>query len=71
MVNNEIVRYFNCRKCIEELPPGTTPQEYTKIDVGYTSKGVQVWCVRHNINIVHIEMETPPEIEPCDHASHN
>ena len=53
----QIRQYLHCAKCIEELPAGTTPQEFRALDVGFTEKGLQVWCVRHDMNIVHIDFQ--------------
>ena len=30
---------------------------YSRYDVGFTMAGLQVWCRRHEINIVHIDFE--------------
>ena len=32
-----------------------SPQEMTKLDVGFTEHGLQVWCPKHEINIAHID----------------
>ena len=32
-------------------------QEYSKLDVGFTNIGLQVWCRRHEINVCHIDFE--------------
>jgi hypothetical protein len=34
-------------------------REYARVNVGITPHGIQVWCVRHNIEICHI---TPQEL---------
>lgn len=54
---SEIKMYFHCALCIEELPEGTSPQEYRHTESGWTEKGFQVWCLRHNANIVHMDFE--------------
>lgn len=54
---NEIVMYMHCRRCIDEVPAGKTPQEYQQIEVGWTKAGFQVWCKRHNSNILNIDFE--------------
>ena len=52
---------MHCRVCIEELRAGkagtSSPKEYADIGVGVTKEGLQVWCNRHDINIVHIDFE--------------
>lgn len=52
---NEIVRYMHCSKCIEQIPPGQSPEKWARISTGITMKGVQVWCVRHSVNIALLE----------------
>ena len=54
---NEIEGFFNCKKCLAELPQDTCPRDYQQLEVGWTEKGIQVWCKRHDINIIHIDFE--------------
>ncbi len=53
----EIQMYFHCALCLEELPEGMSPQEYSFTESGWTEKGFQVWCQRHNANIIHLDLE--------------
>lgn len=53
----EIQTYFHCAMCLEELPEGMSPQEYSFTESGWTEKGFQVWCQRHNANIIHMDFE--------------
>lgn len=53
----EIKMFFHCRRCLAERPEGMSPGEYRQLDVGWTDLGIQVWCTRHNCNIVHIDFE--------------
>lgn len=53
----EIRMYYHCKRCLEELPIGTSPVEYQRIEAGATDKGFQVRCLRHDINILHIDFE--------------
>lgn len=46
--------YFHCGKCLKELPAGMTPQEFARYEVGATNIGIQVWCKRHQCNVVHM-----------------
>lgn len=50
---NEIFRYCHCKKCLEEMPPGTSPRDWARLSVGITAEGLQVWCVRHDVNVGH------------------
>ena len=52
-----ISAYIHCGKCLDELPDGLSPQEYRELDVGWTDKGLQIWCIRHDCNVVHIDFE--------------
>ncbi len=64
---NQIKEPIVCVKCSDEFMAGSTDskslQDYSKIDVGFTERGLQIWCQRHEINICHInfnnlELET-------------
>jgi hypothetical protein len=46
---NEIVSYWHCGKCLDEDNP-------QRIGVGWTPKGIQVWCEIHNENVWHIDL---------------
>ena len=54
---SEIKSFFHCALCIEELLDGMSPQEYSHTEFGWTEKGFQVWCQRHNANIIHMDFE--------------
>ncbi len=54
---NEIVSFFHCKDCGEEIPPGMSPSDYQEIKVGWTKIGFQVWCKRHDMNVVHIDFQ--------------
>lgn len=54
---NCIVSYFQCAKCVAEIPSNVTPQDWARFNVGFTKLGIQVWCVRHNCNVVHCDFE--------------
>lgn len=49
--------YIHCVLCIKELPPGQSPQDYQRIQTGWTIEGLQIWCVRHDCNIMNIDFE--------------
>lgn len=50
-----------CTKCSDEFASGTTSspslRDYVATDVGFTEKGLQVWCRRHETNVVHIDFD--------------
>ncbi len=48
-----------CARCADEFASGTTAahslRDYVMVDVGFTNAGLQVWCRRHDQNVVHID----------------
>ena len=58
---NQIKEPIVCVKCSDELAQGLTDaksiQDYSRIDVGFTDRGLQIWCQRHQLNICHINFE--------------
>ena len=55
--SNEIVQFMACNLCYAELPEGKSPQDYAHFAVGFTPIGLQVWCSRHNVNVIHIDFQ--------------
>ena len=56
--DNNIEIYFHCGKCMDEgIPKGESPKTHQRIQAGWTIEGIQVWCVRHECNIIHIDFE--------------
>jgi hypothetical protein len=39
------------------MPKGESAQSWARLEAGFTEKGVQVRCVRHDLNIIHIDFE--------------
>ena len=58
---NNIKEPIICAKCLDEMSQGLTDvkslQDYSKFDIGFTDNGLQVWCRRHDLNVVHIDFE--------------
>jgi hypothetical protein len=52
-----IQAFIHCGLCLQEMPEGTSPQQWSRIDVGWTPYGLQIWCRRHNVNMCHIDFE--------------
>lgn len=50
-----------CAKCSDDVLQGRSGglamREYAMLDIGFTPIGIQVWCRRHNCNVVHIDFE--------------
>lgn len=48
-----------CARCADEVADGRTGavslQAYAALDVGFTARGFQVWCRRHDVNVLHID----------------
>ena len=61
VLQNGIEQNIICSKCETEFLLGSTDsrslQDYSRLDIGFTSIGVQVWCRRHDANVVHIDFE--------------
>jgi hypothetical protein len=34
-----------------------SPKLYARLEVGFTPIGLQIWCARHDVNVVHIDFE--------------
>jgi hypothetical protein len=52
-----IISHIHCAMCLEEVPEGLSAGEYAMNEVGLTKVGIQVWCVRHNANVLHLDFE--------------
>lgn len=49
--------FYHCGECLEELPSDKTPQDYCRLEFGMTKRGFQLRCIRHNLNVIHIDLE--------------
>ena len=54
---NEIEMYLHCGLCLDEKPEDISPMDYQRIQAGWTVQGLQIWCIRHDCNILHIDFE--------------
>jgi len=54
---NNIGMYLHCKICASAIPEGESPATHARIAVGWTPAGLQIWCARHDINIMHIDFE--------------
>lgn len=70
---NKIKEPLVCSQCFDEMSKGLTDkaslQDYALFDVGFTDMGIQVWCRRHDLNVVHIDFDgmTPEADFRCLH----
>lgn len=61
--DNHIMSYLHCGQCLNEFKEGAestighSPQSYASYEFGWTEAGLQVWCKRHDCNVVHIDFE--------------
>ncbi len=60
--SNEIKAYLHCGLCLTEFKDpdheeskDMSPKEYSDTQTGWTPKGIQVWCNRHNANIINLD----------------
>ena len=58
----EIHTFFQCAACMREKPASQSPQNFMRLNVGLTSEGLQVWCVRHDINVVKLSPDALREM---------
>lgn len=60
---NEIDQFLHCGRCLDEWKENTkiktkqSPRDYSKLSIGFTKSGLQVWCNRHQCNVVHIDFQ--------------
>ena len=53
---NDIGVFFHCKSCIDIRPINMSPREWVALEVGWTKKGLQVWCTRCEKNIINIDL---------------
>ena len=59
MMSNRIKVFFQCGKCTMEKPAAMAPRDFARFEVGWTVEGLQVWCKRHECNVVALEFGEP------------
>lgn len=52
-----ILQYLHCKLCVQELPRGRSPEQFSRLAVGLTKQGLQIWCMRHDCNVLHLDFE--------------
>ena len=57
----EGISYLHCMKCLAEKPADVSPRDWARFSVATTAHGIQVWCVRHNINVDHVKVYGPDD----------
>jgi len=50
-----------CARCADDVAKGragaVSMRDYGRLEAGFTERGVQVWCLRHDVNVVHIDFD--------------
>ena len=64
--DNNILRFFHCTLCLNEMPDGVSPRDWMDIEAGWTIEGMQVWCKRHDCNVIHINFEGQKHMATTD-----
>jgi|HubBroStandDraft_6_1064221.scaffolds.fasta_scaffold00050_19 hypothetical protein len=54
---NEIKMFFHCAHCLKDKPIGISPRAWVSLEAGWTELGLQVWCKRCEMNIIHVDFE--------------
>lgn len=49
----QIQTFMHCVMCNRENP-GVAPKKWARLEVGLTRRGLQVWCLRHDAEVVHL-----------------
>ncbi len=59
----QIVGVVACGMCLHEVRSKkdagepVSNKDYARLTVGFTPKGLQVWCNRHEVNVLHVDFE--------------
>lgn len=63
----EVRGYMHCGLCVMEYKglraknspeiDGVSPGDYQRLEVGSSPIGLQVWCRRHDVNVLHVDFE--------------
>ena len=54
---NEIKMFFHCVKCLAEKSEDISPRDWAQLEAGWTEQGFQVWCKRHECNVILMNFE--------------
>ena len=56
-----IFAFIHCGLCLREWKKKyrgkISPKDFSKVQCGWTKQGLQIWCNRHNCNIIHISFD--------------
>jgi hypothetical protein len=68
LMQNGITAYFHCAQCLKECPTSMSAAEFARLAFGQTPYGLQAWCVRHNMNVYHLDLTSQPRPGCCTHG---
>ena len=55
-VENKIFSFYHCKKCLEEKGDYISARDYASFEFGATKKGFQLWCTRHEENVLALDL---------------
>ena len=55
-VENKIFSFYHCKKCLEEKGDYISARDYASFEFGATEKGFQLWCTRHEENVLALDL---------------
>jgi hypothetical protein len=70
---NGIKLFFHCGRCLADRPYNMSPSEWSQIEAGWTTLGLQVRCKRCDLNIIHVDFEGhkhPANVSGTGDATH-
>ena len=68
LMYNGITAYFHCAQCLQECPSYMSAAEFARLACGRTPYGLQIWCVRHNMNVYHLDLTWEPRPGAVTHG---
>jgi len=51
------VVFLHCKRCLGEVATDVSLRDFARFEVSWTPFGFQVWCVRHECNVMHVDFE--------------
>lgn len=70
---HSIKLFFHCAQCTKDLEASSSQQslrEYGRLECGLTEHGFQIWCLRHNTNVAHVDLMGQTVEVQDDHERH-
>ena len=55
-VENKIFSFYHSKKCLEEKGDYISARDYASFEFGATEKGFQLWCTRHEENVLALDL---------------